>query len=95
MARPHVDFEKYGVLLIRMGEKPTGGYLLQLMENTAKVENRTAMVPVRWIEPEKGAFTTQAITFPYLMIRMAKGSFDRIAVVDQDGTVRFRLDLTD
>ncbi len=95
VARPHVDFAKYGVLLIRMGEKPTGGYRLQLMADTAEVENRTALVPVRWIEPEKGAFTTQAITYPYLMIRIPKGSFDRIAVVDQDGTVRFRLDAAD
>jgi hypothetical protein len=95
VARPHVDFAKYGVLMIRMGEKPTGGYRLQLMADTAEVENRTALVPVRWIEPEKGAITTQAITYPYLMIRIPTGSFDRIAVVDQDGTVRFRLDVTD
>ena len=95
VARPHVDFAKYGVLLIRMGEKPNGGYRLQLMADTAEVENRTALVPVRWIEPEKGAFTTQAITYPYLMIRIPTGSFDRIAVMDQDGAVRFRLDVTD
>ena len=95
VARPHVDFAEYGVLLIRMGEKPTGGYRLQLMADKANVENRIALVPLQWIEPEKGAITTQVITYPYLMVRMAKGSFDRIDVVDQDGTVRFRLDVTE
>lgn len=82
---PEIDFTRYGILLIRMGEKPTGGYGLMLMANVAKIENRTVLVPVRWVEPEKGAITAQMITSPYLMIQMEKGAFDRITVIDQDG----------
>jgi hypothetical protein len=90
---PDIDFARYGILLIRMGEKPTGGYGLELMENVAKIESRMAVVHVRWIEPEKGSITTQVITYPYLMIRMARGAFDGITVIDQDGTVRATVEI--
>ena len=51
-AGPDIDFTKYGVLLIRMGEKPNGGYRLTLTADEAKIENREARIPTRWSEPE-------------------------------------------
>jgi hypothetical protein len=88
-----IDFAGYGVLLIRMGDKPTGGYGLRLSVTAAQITNRTATVPVQWIEPGEGSITTQAITSPYIVVKMAKGPFDSIAIVDQDGAVRLRLSL--
>ena len=90
-AVPDVDFTKYGVLLIRMGEKPNGGYRLALTADEARIENREALIQVRWSEPEPGFMYTQAIVYPQLVIKMEKGAFDSIAVVDQNGTVRLRL----
>ena len=90
---PDVDFEKYGVLLIRMGTKPNGGYGLALSADEAIIENREARIPVRWSEPEPEFLYTQAIVYPYLVIRMEKGPFDTIVVVDQNGQVKLRLSI--
>jgi hypothetical protein len=59
----------------------------------AKIESGMAIIHVRWIEPEKGSITTQMITYPYLMIRMAKGAFDRITVIDQNEIVRATVEI--
>jgi len=91
VADPDVDFTKYGVLLIRMGEKPNGGYRLTLTSDEARIDYREARIPTRWSEPEPGFMYTQAIVYPYLVIKMEKGAFDRIAVIDQNGSVRLRL----
>jgi hypothetical protein len=90
-AGPDVDFTKYGILLIRLGEKPNGGYGLTLTSDEAKIENREARIPVRLSEPEPGFFYTQAIVYPHLVIKMEKGAFDSIAVVDQRGSIKLRL----
>ena len=88
---PDVDFARYGVLLIRIGEKPNGGYGLTLTADEATIENREARIPVRLSEPEPGFLYTQAIVYPHLVIKMEKGAFDGIAVVDQNGSVKMRL----
>jgi hypothetical protein len=87
-AVPEIDFSEYGVLLIWMGRQPTGGFALELMADEAEIEKRTAVVPVRWIEPQKGAMVIQMVTNPFLSIRIAKGGFDQIAVVDPNGVSR-------
>jgi len=91
--KPDVDYAKYGVLLIRMGEKPNGGYRLALMSDDAKIENREARIQVRYSEPEPDGIYTQAFVYPHLVIKMEKGAFDRIAVVDQNGSVILRISI--
>jgi hypothetical protein len=88
---PDIDFTKYGVLLIRLGEKPNGGYGLTLTADKAAIKNREARIPVRLSEPEEGYMYTQAIVYPHLIIKMEKGAFDGIAVIDQNGSVKLRL----
>ena len=90
---PEVDFTKYGVLLIRLGEKPNGGYRLALANNEAVIENREAKIQVVISEPAPDGIYTQAIVYPHLVIEIEKGNFDRIAVIDQDGTVKLRLSI--
>jgi len=87
---PDIDFTKYGVLVIRMGQKPNGGYKMELTADEAKIENREARIPVRWSEPEPDFMYTQAIVHPYLIVKMEKGAFDSIAVIDQNGLVKLR-----
>jgi len=91
--KPDVDYSKYGVLLIRMGEKPNGGYGLALMSDDAKIENREARIQVRYSEPEPDGMYTQALVYPHLVIKMEKGAFDGIAVVDQNGSVMLRISI--
>ena len=88
--RPDIDFTKYGVLVIRMGEKPNGGYRLTLAADVARIETREARISVLWGEPEPDYMYTLAIVHPQLIIKMEKGAFDSIAVVDQNGLVKLR-----
>ena len=90
---PEVDFTKYGVLLIRLGEKPNGGYRLALAADKAGIENREAKIQVLISEPEPDGIYTQAIVYPHLVIEMEKWDFDSIAVIDQNGEVKLRLSI--
>ena len=89
-ALPDVDFDADGVLVIWMGQRRTSGYSLELAPDAAVVDGRVARVPVRWVEPEEGMLTPQVITHPYLLLRLPRGNYDSIAVVDERGTVRLR-----
>jgi len=85
---PDIDFSTEGVLVVWMGRKTSGGYALELMAQQAEIENRTARVPVRWIEPRPGAVVTQMMTNPYLMIRLARGGYDTITIFDPDSAIQ-------
>jgi hypothetical protein len=83
-----IDFEHYGVLLVRMGRRPTSGYAIELASKQIEVKDQTAVVTVRWVEPAKDAILAQMITCPFAMVKIAKGSYTAIRVVDQNGIVR-------
>jgi hypothetical protein len=85
---PVVDFMREGVLLVRMGRKPTGGYGIELASKQADLQDQAAIVTVHWIEPAKDAILAQMITSPCIMIKLAKGSYTTVRVVDQTGVVR-------
>ena len=91
---PTIDFARDGVLLIWMGDKPSGGYGIELIKQKSHVRDGCAFVAVRWIEPAQGTMAPQVITHPYVLIRMNKSAFKRIVVVDQDGISRVALDIT-
>jgi hypothetical protein len=83
-----VDFGHNGVLLVRMGRKPTSGYGIELSSKQVDLQDQTAIVIVHWIEPGEGAILAQMITSPCTMIKMTKGNYNAIRVVDQTGIVR-------
>jgi len=90
---PEVDFKKYGVLLIRLGEKPNSGYRLALAADKAEIKKREAKIQVLISEPEPDGIYMQAIVYPHLVIKIGKGDFDNIAVIDQNGEVKLRLSI--
>jgi hypothetical protein len=85
---PAVNFEKEGILLACMGQKPTGGYRIELASKQVDVKEQTATVTVNWIEPARDAILTQMITSPCIMIKMTRGSYTTVRVVDQNGVIR-------
>ncbi|WP_455206097.1 protease complex subunit PrcB family protein [Kaarinaea lacus] len=88
---PMVDFSKYGVLYIAMGQKRTGGYGLKLIEEPLTIDNDTAELVVHWQEPKPGYMVTQVLTNPCLFVKIPKGGFSQIRVKDQRGNVRAQL----
>ena len=88
-----VNFEQAGLLLIWMGDKPTGGFAIDLLPEQSSIRQKTAILTVEWIEPAPGAMVTQMLTQPYLLVRIDKNDFNRIEVVDQRGQKHIDLDL--
>lgn len=85
---PAVDFEAVHVVLIRMGQRPTGGYGIELAEPQARLANGTALIRLRWIEPAPGTVSTQALTSPCLVIELPKGAYRKIVITDDSGKVK-------
>jgi superfamily I DNA and RNA helicase len=70
LAPPVVDFNKEFVIAIFLGEKPTGGYAVEMTFIERK--DRDLVVSYKEFQPAPGAMTTQALTQPFHMVRVAK-----------------------
>ena len=86
-----VDFSREGILIVAMGQKPTGGYGLELNREFAVISDDTAVLRVSWIDPPKGAILPQIITSPCLVIILPKGPYSQIQLLDQDAHLQLQL----
>lgn len=86
-ALPEVDFQRNMVLLVSMGQQPSAGYGYDVSRVSASVENHTAVVRVTPVTPPPGVLTAQMITHPCILIRVPRGEYSRIRVVDQFGEI--------
>jgi hypothetical protein len=88
---PTLDFCHEGALLVEMGQKPTGGYQLEMNKELCFISNGTAEVNLSWIEPPQGAILPQVITSPWILIMLPRGGYFLINIRDQDGQVRAKV----
>lgn len=65
-----VDFSKYNVVAVSMGQQRSGGYSITIKKVT--VEGNTAQVLVKKTAPEPGAMVTMALTAPYCIAAIPK-----------------------
>lgn len=91
---PPVDFRSHGVLLVEMGRQNTGGYGLRLARPEIEEGGDGAIrVHLDWRTPGPGMMTTQVITSPCLLLKLPRGDYRQIAVIDQHGQTRVSADL--
>ncbi len=83
-ATPAVDFNLNRVVAFFWGQKPTGGYGIQLLGT--QLSGNTLRVTLRLNSPAPGAILTQALTSPFVMLEVP-GSFTRVEFVDSSGRV--------
>lgn len=91
---PHpssIDFTRYGVVLVSMGQQRTGGYMIELAQEELAVRNDTAQITVRWREPEPGMMVAQVLTHPCVFLRVPRADYQSVRVVDQENKVRAEL----
>ena len=81
-APPAVDFGRESVAAFFWGTKPTGGYALKVAQVTAKGD--VAVVQLELIQPKPGSLATQAITSPFLLLRLA-GKPAKVRFIDRKG----------
>jgi len=82
---PEIDFNRWGALLVSMGQQPTSGYRLTLIGPAATVRANTAVVRIACHRPPPDLLVTQVVTCPWLLIRLARNGYTHIAIRDQDG----------
>lgn len=68
---PNVNFPQETVLAVFLATKPTGGYGLEVEDVT--LDGNDIYVELRELAPGVGAITTQALTTPWIMIRVLRG----------------------
>ena len=90
---PAVDFDTEHVISIQMGQKPTGGYGIELADPYARVGAGEALIRLRWIEPAPGTIVIQILTSPCLIVSLPKGAYEKIAITDENGSVRETISL--
>ena len=66
---PEIDFEEEMVIAVFMGEKPTGGYSIEI-DSIYEYPDRI-VVNVVETEPDPDDMTTQALTYPYHIVTTA------------------------
>lgn len=81
---PEIDFEKWLVVFISPGEKPSAGYRVRVDEVTRTGE--TLRVKIGLEEPPADRFHATVITRPYVLVKIKKEpGLKRIALVDDEG----------
>jgi hypothetical protein len=88
-----IDFSKYGVLLVSMGQQRTGGYSVELAREAMQVSDGVAQISVHWREPAPDMMLTQALTHPCIFLKVAQGDYNVVRVVDQENRVRAEITL--
>lgn len=68
LAMPEIDFSKEYVVGVFLGERASGGHVIEVQEVTDLGDTRTFRIAIT--EPGAGCVVTQAITSPYQLIRV-------------------------
>ena len=90
---PDINFDLYGVLLIEMGQKSTGGYAIKFDPSHARVLENQTIIHVSWNTPPDGAMLTQAITSPFILLKIQRTGIASIAVLDQREQLLFEISI--
>ncbi len=81
---PSVDLERETLVAIFLGTQPTGGYGLEV--ETVTVEGGDLYVDVVETSPAADAIATQALTNPWVLLRVPRGDVDAVWFRDaEDG----------
>lgn len=91
-ARPAVDWERYAVLGVFLGERPTGGYRVRVERVEAAAGK--LRVTVRTTSPGPGDVVTMAFTYPGELVRVDRSHLAAarpltVEVYDQTGRLLF------
>jgi len=89
---PEIDFNSKIAIVIVLGQKPTGGYSINI-ENDAKLEDGILSVKVNIVKPQPGSMLTQAFTNPYIVAEVNKNGIKTINFLDSSDILLKKIDL--
>ncbi len=86
---PALDFQHEVALLVEMGQQPTLGYRLELAgEDNLRILQDQAQLTLNWLHPPADALVAQALSSPCLLIKLDRGSYTSIQVLDRQGAIK-------
>lgn len=71
---PDVSFQRETILAVFQGQQPTGGYGIEVSD--VVIDGQELFVDLSFLEPAPDAMTTQALTSPWVLIRVLRGGID-------------------
>lgn len=77
-----------GVIVVEMGERPTGGYKIILNRDKSGIRNGTLKIAMDWSAPRLDAAVSQALISECVALHPPKGDYHQVQVVDQLGNPR-------
>jgi len=82
-----IDFDKaehneQDLILVALGEKPSSGYHIELIQQYAVLKDNKLYLPIRLHQPEKNSFQAQVMTSPCQIFSIAKTEFDEVVLMD-------------
>jgi len=69
---PAVDFKQEMVIAVFLGQKPTGGYAVEV--TGVRQKGKRLVVEARVRQPDPGGFVTQALTQPYELVAVKRSN---------------------
>ena len=89
IALPEVNFKHDLVLLVEMGQQPTLGFRLVLMDHPSpRIVAQHAEVTLEWITPPLNMLVGEMLTSPCLLLKLARGPYQEIWINDHTGQRR-------
>lgn len=88
------NMARNGVLIVEMGERPTGGYRIDLDGKETGINNHVLTVGMDWHAPRLDAAVSQALISECVALHLPQGNYNKVKVVDQLGNTRGTADLS-
>lgn len=88
----NADMARHGVLVVEMGQRPTGGYDIKLDGDKTGIDNGVLDITMHWHAPRLDAAVGQALISECVALRLPQGQYHTVQVRDQLGNVRGTID---
>lgn len=80
-----------GLVVVEMGQRPTGGYALKLDNDDTFIKNNRLQIAMNWDAPRLDSAVSQAMTTQCVAIALPNGEYQTVEIVDQIGNSRGQL----
>ena len=80
-----IDFDRSTVIVISMGQKPTPGYAIEVLTDSAMLQGGSLNISSIWRQPAEDAILAQVLTSPCVAIMVSTTRYDTVKINDQQG----------
>ncbi len=86
---PQIDFNNEIAILVEMGQHPTLGYRIALPEPARlEIGDDRIDLTLDWRQPSPDAFLAQVTSSPCLLLRLERGNYHSVQILDEEESLR-------